>query len=519
MKISSIFSKDLKTLILIFFFGLFIRLIALPFSRTNTFDPVERIDIAWRWLENPHIVTHGIWAPLHTYLIAGSMWLVEDPILPPILINILFSVATVIPLFLFTKKEFGEKESWFVACAFLLYPIAFRNSLMAFSDTPFAFFVALSLLFISISRKKHGSWKHALIAGLSMTLAAMLRYEGWILIPLMGVILWKKPKLMIVFLTSSIIFPVFWMIGNQIHNGDPLYSINFQHRYEVERIKGMVTYKEVIKRILFFPGAIFFGMTIFLSTLSIWGAVIALVEKKKNSIWLVPFAGLFIAFFYKSVSGSLGLTPRYSLVLGMFLLPFSIEVFNKIKQDKHRKLISFIVLISIFPLSYSSHLITGFIPSIARVLSIRNLEPTSFLESIPRLTNNTKIIYESINKKSPLINRSVIWVDFNTNLHATQSISLIYRINPEKKLILSTENGLLMKEESDELSAFLFRNNTGVILFEKNKNNKSTLNYINNAQNNFLEINNLQKSLLFEILIEHENFVMYRYKAIRVQPR
>ena len=137
--------------------------------------------IAWGWLSEPEFITHGFWGPLHVYLIALSMAFVPDPVVPPIVLHVLFSVGTPILLYFFTKNEFGiHRASLFVSLAYVFYPLAVQNSLMALSEGPFIFFLVLCLLLLSIARQDRGSWKHALGAGIALTLAGMLRYEGWI---------------------------------------------------------------------------------------------------------------------------------------------------------------------------------------------------------------------------------------------------------------------------------------------------------------------------------------------------
>lgn len=507
MNIFSNLSKDVKRVILLFGLGLFIRLIALPFSTTTDSDAVTRVYQAWFWLDNPRLITHGIWGPLHTYLIAASMWLVEDRVFPPILINILFSAATAIPLYFFTKNEFGEKACWFVPCAFLFYPVAFRNSLMALSETPCAFFIALSLLFISLSRKENGSWKHALMAGLSLTLATMLRYEAWILIPLFGIILWKKPKLLFVFCISSAIFPTFWMIGNQIHFGDPLYSINYQTKHELSALtqKGEMTTKIKVIRFLIWQGILMTGMSIIAFLLSIYGAIISVVKKRANSIYLIPFIGLYISFVAKVLSGSLSLQARYSLILGMLILPFASETFNNI-YNKKRLLLSFSIIATMIPFSYLPTLMSSLQAFVLESIPTSKREsPESTLEAIPRLPTNTKAISEAVNENLNINNDRLVVVGlyFSSN----NLVSFSSRLHPKK--IARFPNGFYPISEFKKLSFFFDDHQTGLIVFDKSKAIKN--NSIDFVKNSKLVINNSNKVLSLDTLIDTENFVIYRY--------
>ncbi|NEP10117.1 MAG: hypothetical protein F6K14_07850 [Symploca sp. SIO2C1] len=501
-------SKDLKIIILILCLGFSSRLIALPFSTTTHTDAVGRLYIAQNWLDNPHIITHGLWLPLHTYLTGGVIWFINDPILAPILLNICFSVATAIPLYFFTKNEFGKPACWFVSCAFLFYPIAFRNSLQALSDTPFAFFVAMALLFISRSRKKNGSWKDALIAGLFMNLSAMLRYEGWVLIPLLAVLLWRKPRILLTFCLCSTLFPLFWMVGNYIHHGSFIHSIKAHKATELDsrQFKEVITITERILRIMFFPSILIFGMTFFVFILSFLGAIKALYKRQENSCFLIPFAGLFIFYFFNAVTDSLAMEARYSLTLGLLLLPFSAEILNRFYSVKKRRLLSVIIIASMFPLSYTPHLIFALSPSTLEAIPESSRDPRTFLEAIPRLSKNTELISKSVNKNINIINDRLIVIGFTPSV--TNLVSFYSHLNPQK--IARFPNNLHSISESENFSLFFDDHDTGIIVCDKDKVAiKSLYSIINNT----LKRDNSNKLLSLSQLIDADNFAIYRYQV------
>src|SRR5689334_595477 len=185
--------NTLKWLLIVIIVGVIIRLLALPFSMTNEADAVSRMLIAWDWLSAPKLISSGVWGPLHTYLIALPLALTHDSIVAPILFHILFSVITAIPLYFFTRNEFNNSRArLFVAAAYMFYPIAVRSSLMTTAEPPFGFFLALSLYFLSAARKPGANWKQVYIAGLSLTFAGMLRYEAWLLIPVLALSLFRR---------------------------------------------------------------------------------------------------------------------------------------------------------------------------------------------------------------------------------------------------------------------------------------------------------------------------------------
>ena len=505
MKKNVYLTQDLKIISLLLILGFLIRSIALLFTSSVEGDAAERVYLAWQWLDNPEFITHGIWPPLHTYLIAASMWLVKDPILSPIWVNICFACATAVPLYFFTKNEFGEKASWFVAGAFLFYPISFRNSLMALSDTPFTFFVALSLLFISQARKIDGSEKDAIIAGLALTLSSMLRYEGWVLIVLFGFLISHKPKLLLFFLISAAIFPIFWMLGNYLHYGDPLYSIHYQEQFEINlrQSSGGMTSKQIIIRWLFFPISLIFGMTLAIFSLSINGIYQAIFEQKRV-IWLIPFIGLLALFTYKSVTGSLALATRYSLTLGMFLLPFAALTLEKITNPRKKVIIGGLAIFSMLPFSYIPALISPLTSSLFGVEISPKNSPKSSLAAIPRATKSDRALIELIEQQNIPRDRGLIMVNFD--FERSQNVTLNNRMHYQHQFHLY--RGFTGKQELNKLGTFLNNYPEGLIAF--NDRDAETENPLM-LQHNNLTISGYPQTLTLEKISNRHNYIIYRY--------
>jgi hypothetical protein len=71
----------MKRFLYLLLFAILIRLLILPLTSTTDADAVSRTFIAWRWLENPHLISYSGWGPLHFYLIAGALKLWFDPVI------------------------------------------------------------------------------------------------------------------------------------------------------------------------------------------------------------------------------------------------------------------------------------------------------------------------------------------------------------------------------------------------------------------------------------------------------
>jgi hypothetical protein len=262
------------------------RVVFLPLATTDGGDSVSRVWQSISWLEDPHLITHGLWGPLHFYLVAFALWIWPDPVHGPVGLHVLIGVATPLLVYAFTRTAIaGPRAALLVAIAYALYPIAIRNSLSVRSEVPFVLLLLCAMIFVELARRDGGSWKHALVAGASLTLAAMLRYEAWMLIPFFALLLWRKPRLMGAFIACALIHPVFWMVGNGIHYGDPLYSVNAASGWEREGMgKAMIPLSTRIVRALEYPVVILRGMTFPMGVIAVAGVTVVLIKRERATI-------------------------------------------------------------------------------------------------------------------------------------------------------------------------------------------------------------------------------------------
>lgn len=308
------------------------RVVFLQDATTDGGDHVGRVWYSILWAEDPHLITHGIWGPLHYYLVALVLWLWPDPILAPVSFHFAIGAATPLLIFAFTRTAIaGPRAALLVALTAAIYPVAIRNSLSVRSEVPFVLLLLISMIFVELARREDGSWKHALAAGISLTLAAMLRYEAWMLIPFLSVLLWRKPRLMGVFIACSLIHPVFWMVGNGIHNGDPLYSVHVATRWERERMGGaMLPVGSRVLDALAYPGTILRGMTFPAGAVAVLGAAIALVKREDGRVWLLPVGGLALLLMWSVARGALVPKINYTVTIGTMLLPFAAVIWRRL---------------------------------------------------------------------------------------------------------------------------------------------------------------------------------------------
>ncbi len=348
--------KDRRNLWIIAITALAVRLVMLPFSQQIEADAITRIWLAVDWLADPTLILYGRQGPLHLYLLAGSLAVWKSLLWSPIVLHVLFSSATALLLYLFTRVEFEHETGSLIAgLGFALYPVAIRNSLTAMPETPFVFFFALTIYFLARGMRSPGSYQFEVMAGLSLTLAGMIRFEGWEFIPLLGVLLIRDFKKMVAFGISAAIFPLSWLLGNQIHYGDALYSMHWSTNWELNvagNNEGLSTY-DYVERTVYFPAVIFLGLTPLAALLAFWGAVRALFKKLFEARWLVPLVGLLAVMIYFAIQGNLDIQARYTISLGLILLAYLAPLYRDWQLAERKKQIVFgLALVLMIPLAY-----------------------------------------------------------------------------------------------------------------------------------------------------------------------
>ena len=317
-------AQDGVALALVLAAALAVRAALLPYASQDTLDHTVRIWIGWRWAEDPFPLLYGMWPPLHFFLVGPIVRLFDDPVHAPVLLHLAIGSATPVVLYLFTKREFGDRNAALAAgIAYALYPVAVRNSLEALAEAPFVLGLALALLALSRAREPSADWRHAAVAGLALTLAAMLRYEGWMLIPFLGLVLWPRLRLVGVFVTVSALWPVVSLAASYVHYGDALAGIHAVSSYELGAMgKAQLPLARRAAHVAKLGVNLAAGMTPVLALFAGLGALSCLVRRSKQAAWLIPSAGLFLVLLAAAARGSINPKSHYTETFGLLLIPF-----------------------------------------------------------------------------------------------------------------------------------------------------------------------------------------------------
>ena len=485
-----------KQIGLIIVIGLIIRIVALPFVHTTNADAVSRIIIAYKWLQNPYFTISDVWLPLHHYLNAFIIWVSGGDLIYSLkILQILFAVATAIPLYKFTLNEFKTTEgAFFVSLTYLFIPIVVRNSFQVLSGIPSAFFIAASMYFLSQGKKLDKPIKYGVLAGLSMTIAGGIRYEAWLLIAVFTLVLLlqKQWKMVLFFWVFAMIFPFFWMTGGYIVHGDLFYGSHGAYRWNITMMGGNdnFNWRMLCWRLVYFPITYGILMTPLITIATLYYTIKS-VKKREPEMsiiwWLLPFVVLMIAFIYKAVNGTLLLQPRFVILLLITSIPFYALVFMNKDHLKAKKIIAWVIIILILPYSY---------------LGARNIQ------AFPRIKDKTtldllKIIHNEVDKNGT---QSLI-LDF-IGWDNTYFIWLRSGVAPDNIFIV---NGAKYgKVNASELAKKIEKNKTGIIV----KKNESKMDeYFHFLNDTVLEVRKVANYLYLKPIIINSRITLYKYKS------
>ncbi len=432
------------------------RLAVLPFATTDGGDAPSRVWNAQTWMSDPGPITHGVWGPLHTYLIALSMALVPDPVHAPVALSVGLSVAGAVAMYPFVRVQFDSgRAALLVALLYAVYPIAIRNGVSVRSETPFALFLLLSMIAVALARREDGSWRHAAAGGLALTLASMLRYEGWMLTPLLAVLLWRKPKLLLVFCACAAIHPVLWMAGNGLHYGDPLYSMNWSSRWELDAMgRASVDRAALARQAASYPLTLIRGMTLPLGLVCVAGAALAAATRHRSRVWLVPLGGLMALWAAAIARGSLVPKLNYTETAGTLLFPFSALVYERLGVRRWPA--------PIFAGFALGLMAAGMISSCRPCLVRVGLGRLAGISPIPRIENQKIALQLPPMLLEGMADGHAALISDHYGWGAPRYVALLTRL-PRTRIFLapSAPNRHL---DSDSLSQFLTRNPRGVLI-------------------------------------------------------
>lgn len=216
------------------------RLLLFPFAENVAGDAVVRAWLGHAWLEHPRFIGSSLqgclqFGPLHIVLVGLAEWLTGSLHHGGRWLSLLVGTLSVLPLYALTRRLVSHRAGLFTALAFSLWPLHLQVSTTAASEALSTFLVLLAVA--AVARGLESGERPVLLGGaLALTLAAAVRYDVWLWIPLLAALVWWRGRSFtraLAFGAVAASFPVAWLLGHLVDTGDllaPLRLIDEYHR-------------------------------------------------------------------------------------------------------------------------------------------------------------------------------------------------------------------------------------------------------------------------------------------------
>ncbi len=314
------------------------RLAVFPFSENLYGDAVARTELAQRWLTAPHWIAHmddGAfqYGPLHLYLVAGALALGIDREDAGRWVSLLFGVLSVLPLWSLSRRLSGTAGAWWATIGLALWGMHIQMSTTGGSES-LGLFLVLWTLALFAQGLDENRFSPLFGSALVLNLACAVRYDCWLLVPLLSVLLYLGDKDRVAAITRgtfylllSLPFPLLWMQGNERVKGDPFapirYIESFHKAWVAEGVARWSSLGYRAQNLLFWPGV----ALLTLSPLIAWFGMRGMLQvwrKRREERWLIWVALVPTAYFTFRSAVLLDFVPlaRFAISQVALLLPF-----------------------------------------------------------------------------------------------------------------------------------------------------------------------------------------------------
>src|SRR5690242_984647 len=171
--------------------GIALRLIAFVYSSNNGGDSFARIAVTADWLQHPSFrldLSTPDWPPIHFWLAAVTSILVGNVRLGCRLLSLVAGCISIWLVWRVTTQIYDEISATYSTIIFSLYSLALGYSATASSEATYICLLLAGLLGFFHYRKT-GSLRSLALAGVALTIDAGIRYESWIFIALLVLLL------------------------------------------------------------------------------------------------------------------------------------------------------------------------------------------------------------------------------------------------------------------------------------------------------------------------------------------
>jgi hypothetical protein len=387
-----------KTLLSFLAVGSALRIASFFLSENSSGDALSRLALTAGWLQHPNLKFHfDVWLPVHFWLMGALSLLTGDVSLGGRLLSLLLGIASIPAFWVLAEELDGIETAVYASLLFTFYSLQIAYSATSSCDGPYLFFVLIGLAGFFGWRRSGGNFLLCLSA-ISLTLGSGIRYEAWIIIFALDLILLyrKQWKAFGLFAVVSGLFPGFWMIYEWRTRGNPLYAPALNSSWVAQDLS--FSGSSLNYRLLLHPGVILLT----LSPLVLIGvlACVRYIVRQKGLLGEFAFIVCFFTVLqmYQIASGGVMAFARYTLTLGTMAALLAGVGLRRMQLNK--KLVAGVMLANLAALLILSFLPNPFINKFRSVSPVLRFVPYvhstgDFLKT--HLTNSDAVVIDSYN--------------------------------------------------------------------------------------------------------------------------
>ncbi|MGZ6124706.1 MAG: glycosyltransferase family 39 protein [Myxococcales bacterium] len=298
-------------------------------------DAPVRIELAERWAQAPHL-WHGFletyqYGPLHLTLVGWLVRLLGDRVLAARLLSLASGLLCVWLLYRIAERERGREAALWAGLALALSPLHIQSSTTGASEAVFlALFLAALLLVLR---------EQALVPALLLGAAGLVRYDGWLYVPLFAALLFQRQRDVpraLGFCALAATPAFFWMWVNAHWTGDalaPLHHIDREHARLAQA--AMAAHGGLPWRLegrVFWPFAVCVIATPLFGLFALWGSARTL--RRREPGWeLLALAWVPAAYFTFRTAVLADFWPmsRFAMVAAALSLVFMHDALERVR--------------------------------------------------------------------------------------------------------------------------------------------------------------------------------------------
>lgn len=305
-----------------------------------------------KFVEAPSVLPNSNWSPVYFYFHGLLTVLTNELFYTTRIVTALFSLGTMIPLYLFTRNIYSESVAKWAVIIFAFWDTQWFYSVGALSEPSFLFCTAWAIHYF-VKFYKNGCQKSALWSAFWIMMAGQIRMEAW---PF-SIILWilmfrRRASIGLLIICGSIIsLAPFYEFFTKIYSGyHPLHALTYSDQeVRTARISaGKIGFWKDLRFVLVgIPEA--FGGLPFICGLV--GAFWSLTKKKYREvsfILLLLFLCSYLMVSQKVFAETLAWLRRYYFTASFLLIPFGALIYERICKrffKSNSLLMLFVVLV------------------------------------------------------------------------------------------------------------------------------------------------------------------------------